>query len=54
VNAVFTSISAGRRHACGRPTTVRSTAGGSDVMGALGSQQQQIVQPRPVRVSRAF
>jgi alpha-tubulin suppressor-like RCC1 family protein len=52
VNAVFTSITAGRRHACATAQDGTLFCWGSDVMGALGSQQQQIVQTRPVRVSR--
>jgi alpha-tubulin suppressor-like RCC1 family protein len=52
VTVVFTAITAGRRHACARAEDGTLYCWGSDVMGALGSQQQQLVQPRPVRVSR--
>ena len=52
VNVKFTTVTAGRRHACARAEDGTLFCWGSDVMGALGSQQQQIVQPRPVRVSR--
>jgi alpha-tubulin suppressor-like RCC1 family protein len=51
-SVVFTSVTAGLRHACGQANDGALYCWGSDVMGALGSQQQQLVQPRPVRVSR--
>jgi alpha-tubulin suppressor-like RCC1 family protein len=47
----FVSVSAGRRHACALAVDGQLYCWGSDVLGALGSQLQARVQPRPMRVA---
>jgi alpha-tubulin suppressor-like RCC1 family protein/uncharacterized protein YjdB len=48
----YVGVTAGRRHACGVVADGNVYCWGSDVLGALGSQLQARVQPRPMRVAK--
>lgn len=48
---LFTSISAGRRHACGVATDGQSYCWGSNMLASLGNQLQAAVRSTPVRVA---
>jgi alpha-tubulin suppressor-like RCC1 family protein len=47
----FTSITAGRRHACGVATDGQSYCWGSNMLASLGNQLQAAVRSAPVRVA---
>jgi alpha-tubulin suppressor-like RCC1 family protein len=48
----FSSISAGRRHACGLATDGETYCWGSNMLASLGNQLQAAVRSSPVRVAR--
>ncbi len=48
---LFTSITAGRRHACGVATDGQSYCWGSNMLASLGNQLQAAVRSTPVRVA---
>jgi alpha-tubulin suppressor-like RCC1 family protein len=47
----YTSVTAGRRHACALGADGRAYCWGSDILGALGTQFQARAEPYPVQVS---